>query len=138
MFSIKEFEKIYNLLKENNIKKANKDLISYRSKYALHPDYLFLMAEYLVLEDRIYQAIDTLHTSLLIDYDDIFLLKNNFDKSSKKLIDIKFELFSKLFRIINNTELLKQADEANNEQKRLSFFNKLQELMPGIGFHKKS
>tara|TARA_B100001996_G_C18292640_1_gene451415 strand:- start:164 stop:580 length:417 start_codon:yes stop_codon:yes gene_type:complete len=138
MFSIKEFEKIYNLLKENNIKKANKDLISYRSKYALHPDYLFLMAEYLVLEDRIYQAIDTLHTSLLIDYDDIFLLRNNFDKSSKKLIDIKFELFSKLFRIINNTELLKQADEANNEQKRLSFFNKLQELMPGIGFHKKS
>ena len=137
MFSIKEFEKIYNLLKENNIKKANNDLVSYRAKYALHPDYLFLMAEYLFLEDRIYQAIDTLHTSLLIDYDDIFLLRNNYEKSSKKLIDIKFDLFSKLFKIINNLELLKLADEANNEQKRLSFFNKLQELMPGIGFQKK-
>ena len=51
MFNIKEFEKIYNLLKENNKKDANNNLISYRSKYALHPDYLFLMAEYLTLED---------------------------------------------------------------------------------------
>ena len=95
------------------------------------------MSEYLFLEDRIYQAIDTLHTSLLIDYDDIFLLKNNFEKSNIKLIDKKFELFGKLFKIINNLELLKDAEDSNNEQKRLFFFNKLQELMPGIGFNKK-
>ena len=95
MFNIKEFEKIYNLLEENNKTEANQHLISSRDKFALHPDYLFLMSEYLFLEDRIYQAIDTLHTSLLIDYDDIFLLKNNFEKSSTKLIDKKFELFRK-------------------------------------------
>ena len=37
----------------------------------------------------------------------------------------------------NNLELLKDAEDSNNEQKRLFFFNKLQELMPGIGFNKK-
>ena len=137
MFNIKEFEKIYSLLKENNKKEANKHLILFRVKFALHPDYLFLMSEYLFLEERIYQAIDTLHSSLLIDYDDMFLLKNNFEKSSTKLVDKKFELFGKLFKIINNLELSKDVEDSNNEQKRLFFFNKLQELMPGIGFNKK-
>ena len=138
MFNIKEFEKIYNLLKENNKKDANNNLISYRSKYALHPDYLFLMAEYLTLEDRIYQAIDTLHASLLVDCDDIFLLRNNFEKSSNKLVDKKFELFNKLFKKIDNLELLKQSMNANSDEKRQIFFKKIQELMPGIGFNKKS
>tara|TARA_B100000686_G_scaffold323956_1_gene379202 strand:+ start:900 stop:1316 length:417 start_codon:yes stop_codon:yes gene_type:complete len=138
MFNIKEFEKIYNLLKENNKKDANNNLISYRSKYALHPDYLFLMAEYLTLEDRIYQAIDTLHASLLVDCDDIFLLRNNFEKSSNKLVDKKFELFNKLFKKIDNLELLKQSMNANSDGKRQIFFKKIQELMPGIGFNKKS
>ena len=95
------------------------------------------MSEYLFLEERIYQAIDTLHSSLLIDYDDMFLLKNNFEKSSTKLVDKKFELFGKLFKIINNLELSKDAEDTNNEQKKLFFINKLQELMPGIGFNKK-
>ena len=138
MFNIKEFEKIYNLLKENNKKDANNNLISYRSKYALHPDYLFLMAEYLTLEDRIYQAIDTLHASLLVDYDDIFLLRNNFEKSSNKLVDKKFELFNKLLKKIDNSELLKESMNANSYEKRQIFFKKIQELMPGIGFNKKS
>ena len=137
MFNIKEFEKIYNLLKEKNKKEANRHLTSFRSKFALHPDYLFLMSEYLLFEERIYQAIDTLHSSLLIDYDDMFLLKNNFEKSSIKLVDKKFELFGKLFKIINNLELSKDAEDTNNEEKKLFFFNKLQELMPGIGFNKK-
>ncbi len=75
MFNIKEFEIIYNFIKENNKTEANQLLISFRAKFALHPDYLFLMSEYLFLEDRIYQAIDTLHTSLLIDYDDMFFIK---------------------------------------------------------------
>ncbi len=138
MFNIKEFKKIYNLLKEEKKVEANNHLISFRIKYALHPDYLFLMSEYLLLEERVYQAIDTLHTSLLIDYDDMFLLKNNFEKSSVKLINKKMQLFAKLFKIINNQELLKIVDEANSDQKILFFFNKLQELMPGIGFHRKS
>ena len=99
----------------------NNHLISFRIKYALHPDYLFLMSEYLLLEERVYQAIDTLHTSLLIDYDDMFLLKNNFEKSSVKLINKKMQLFAKLFKIINNQELLKIVDEANSDQKILFF-----------------
>ena len=126
------------MLKNNNTKKANRNLISFRDKYALHPDYLFLMAEYLILEDRIYQAIDTIHSSLLVDYDDIFLLKKNFEKSKEDLIEKKFQLLTKLFKIINNHELSEQANKADTKEKKLIFFNKLQKLMPGVGFNKKT
>ncbi len=138
MFNIKDFEEIHKLLKNNNTKKANSNLISFRDKYALHPDYLFLMAEYLILEDRIYQAIDTIHSSLLVDYDDIFLLKKNFEKSKEDLIEKKFQLLTKLFKIINNHELSEQANKADTKEKKLIFFNKLQKLMPGVGFNKKT
>ncbi len=134
MFDIKEFESIHKLLKKNNIIEAKKNLILLRDKYTLHPDYLFLMAEQLVLEDRVYQAIDALHSSLLIDNNDIFLKKNKFNKSSSELIENKFKLLHKLFESINNEKLAKIAKSANTDNKKYLFFKKLQELMPGVGF----
>ena len=136
MFDIKEFESIHKLLKKNNIIEAKKNLILLRDKYTLHPDYLFLMAEQLVLEDRVYQAIDALHSSLLIDYDDAFLQENNFYKSTEELIKNKFKILGKLFKDINNNELALGAKEANTEDKRYLFFKKLQKIMPGVGFKK--
>ena len=136
MFNIKEFEIIYRLLKEGNRKEAQKNLVILRDKYTLHPDYLFLMAEYLILEERIYQAIDALHSSLLIDYDDAFLQENNFYKSTEELIKNKFKILGKLFKDINNNELALGAKEANTEDKRYLFFKKLQKIMPGVGFKK--
>ena len=134
MFNVKEFEIIYKFLIKKKRKEAQKNLVLLRDKYTLHPDYLFLMAEHLILEDRVYQAIDTLHSSLLIDYDDIFLKKNNFHKSSEKLVEKKFKLFHKLFKKIDNVELAKNAEEANTENEKYIFFKRLQDLMPGIGF----
>ena len=136
MFNIKEFEIIYRLLKEGNRKEAQKNLVILRDKYTLHPDYLFLMAEHLILEERIYQAIDALHSSLLIDYDDAFLQENNFYKSTEELIKNKFKILGKLFKDINNNELALGAKEANTEDKRYLFFKKLQKIMPGVGFKK--
>tara|TARA_Y100000590_G_C15411778_1_gene897860 strand:- start:256 stop:663 length:408 start_codon:yes stop_codon:yes gene_type:complete len=134
MFNIKEFENVYKLLKKENINEAKKNLIQLRDEYTLHPDYLFLMAEQLILEDRVYQAIDTLHSSLLIDYDDNFLKKNKLNKSTKELIQSKFKLLHKLFKVINNDELAKDAENADTDNKKYLFFKKLQDLMPGVGF----
>ena len=58
------------------------------------------MSLFLTKEHRYYQAIDTLHSSLLVDNDEIFLLKKNYEKSSQNLIDAKFKLLSEIFKKI--------------------------------------
>ena len=137
MFNKKEFEDIYKLIINNNKIEAQKNLKLLRTKYDLHPDYLFLMSLFLTKEHRYYQAIDTLHSSLLVDNDEIFLLKKNYEKSSQNLIDAKFKLLSEIFKIINNPELSNEAEKLKNAKEQFEFFKKLQILMPGIGFKKK-
>ena len=134
MFNIKKFEQVYELLQKENVNESKKILLQLRDKYTLHPDYLFLMAEQLLLENRVYQAIDAIHSSLLIDYDDDFLNKNKLNKSTKELIQSKFKLLHNLFKIIKNDELAKNAEMADTDDKKYLFFKKLQDLMPGVGF----
>ena len=134
MFNIKKFEQVYELLQKENVNESKKILLQLRDEYTLHPDYLFLMAKQLLLEDRVYQAIDAIHSSLLIDYDDDFLKKNKLNKSTKELIQSKFKLLHNLFKIIKNDELAKNAEMADTDDKKYLFFKKLQDLMPGVGF----
>tara|TARA_Y100000590_G_C15481588_1_gene924251 strand:+ start:317 stop:724 length:408 start_codon:yes stop_codon:yes gene_type:complete len=134
MFNIKKFEQVYELLQKENVNESKKILLQLRDEYTLHPDYLFLMAEQLLLENRVYQAIDAIHSSLLIDYDDDFLNKNKLNKSTKELIQSKFKLLHNLFKIIKNDELAKNAEMADTDDKKYLFFKKLQDLMPGVGF----
>ena len=134
MFNIKKFEQVYELLQKENVNESKKILLQLRDEYTLHPDYLFLMAEQLLLENRVYQAIDAIHSSLLIDYDDDFLKKNKLNKSTKELIQSKFKLLHNLFKIIKNDELAKNAEMADTDDKKYLFFKKLQDLMPGVGF----
>ena len=134
MFNIKKFEQVYELLKKENVNESKKILLQLRDEYTLHPDYLFLMAEQLLLENRVYQAIDAIHISLLIDYDDDFLKRNKLNKSTKELIQNKFKLLHNLFKIIKNDELAKNAEMADTDDKKYLFFKKLQDLMPGVGF----
>ena len=134
MFNIKKFEQVYELLQKENVNESKKILLQLRDEYTLHPDYLFLMAEQLLLENRVYQAIDAIHSSLLIDYDDDFLKKNKLNKSTKELIQNKFKLLHNLFKIIKNYELAKNAEMADTDDKKYLFFKKLQDLMPGVGF----
>ena len=102
----------------------------------MDPDYLYLMAEFLILEKRFYQAIDTIHVSLLVENDDDFLLKNNFNKSSREVINKKFKLLSELFKIIDIPELSEEVKNLNNPNDQNIFFQKMQKLMPGISFNK--
>ena len=127
MFNIKKFEQVYELLKKENVNESKKILLQLRDEYTLHPDYLFLMAEQLLLENRVYQAIDAIHSSLLIDYDDDFLKKNKLNKSTKELIQNKFKLLHNLFKIIKNDELAKNAEMADTDDKKYLFFKKLQD-----------
>ena len=60
MFSKKEFENIYKSIKNNQKDKAQHDLKLFREKYALDPDYLYLMAEFLILDKRFYQEFSRL------------------------------------------------------------------------------
>ena len=114
MFSKKEFENIYKSIKNNQKDKAQNNLKLLRKKYALDPDYLYLMGEFLILDKRYYQAIDTIHVSLLVENDDEFLLKKNFKKSTQELINKKYNLLGDLFKIIDIPELSEQAKNSNN------------------------
>ena len=136
MFKKKEFEDIYEYIKNNQKAKAQNNLKLFREKYSLDPDYLYLMAEFLILEKRFYQAIDTIHVSLLVENDDDFLLKNNFNKSSREVINKKFKLLSELFKIIDIPELSEEVKNLNNPNDQNIFFQKMQKLMPGISFNK--
>tara|TARA_B100000029_G_scaffold407461_1_gene408409 strand:- start:791 stop:1207 length:417 start_codon:yes stop_codon:yes gene_type:complete len=136
MFKKKEFKGIYEYIKNNQKSKAQNNLKLFREKYSLDPDYLYLMAEFLILEKRFYQAIDTIHVSLLVENDDEFLLKNNFNKSSREVINKKFKLLSELFKIIDIPELYEEVKNLNNPNDQNIFFQKMQKLMPGISFNK--
>ena len=136
MFNKKEFKDIYKSIKNNQKDKAQHDLKLFREKYALDPDYLYLMAEFLILDKRFYQAIDTIHVSLLVENDDEFLLKNNFNKSTQELIKKKFSLLGDLFKIIDIPEISKEAKNLKNSKDQEIFFKKLQKIMPGISFNK--
>tara|TARA_B100000686_G_C15979729_1_gene566825 strand:+ start:31 stop:447 length:417 start_codon:yes stop_codon:yes gene_type:complete len=136
MFNKKEFENIYKLIKDNQKDKAQNNLKLFREKYALDPDYLYLMGEFFILDKRYYLAIDTIHVSLLVENDDHFLLKNNFKKSKQELINKKYNVLGDLFRIIDIPELSELAKNSNNPKDQDIFFKKLQKLMPGISFNK--
>ena len=80
------FESIYDLIEKNDKVLSQKELALSRIRYALHPDYLFLMSKYLILDKRYYQSIDALLGSLKLDKDEFFLVKNNFEASKEELI----------------------------------------------------
>jgi len=90
------------------------------------------MANYLILDFRYYQSIDTIVASLKIDKDDMFLLKNDFEKSEEKLIVEKFNLLSYLFNMIDNKLLFNEIKNLKTLNEKNNFIKKLSKLMPGI------
>ena len=136
MFRIESFESIYNLIEKNDKFSSQKQLALLRKKYALHPDYLFLMSKYLILDKRYYQSIDALLGSLKLDKDEFFLVKNNFKKSKEELITKKIQLIGKLFNLIGNMELSIEASKVKSEEELDNYVNKLSKLMPGVKLKK--
>ena len=136
MFRIESFESIYNLIEKNDNFSSQKQLALFRKRYALHPDYLFLMSKYLILDKRYYQSIDALLGSLKLDKDELFLVKNNFEASKEELITKKMQLIGKLFNLIGNIELSIEASKVKSEEERNNYVNKLSKLMPGVRLKK--
>ena len=136
MFRIENFESIYNLIEKNDKVLSQKELALSRIRYALHPDYLFLMSKYLILDKRYYQSIDALLGSLKLDKDEIFLVKNNFEKSKEELITKKIQLMSELFNLINNMDLSIEASKVKSEEELDNYVSKLSKLMPGVKLKK--
>ena len=136
MFKIKDFNLIFDLLEKDEKIFAQKKLTYYRHAYGLHPDYLFLMAKYLVLDKRYYQSIDTLLASLKINTDIFFLTKNNFESSDDTVTLLKFKLMSHLFRLIDDNQLSIEAGSIKSINDQKNFIIKLSELMPGVKLKK--
>ena len=67
MYSISEFSTVYDLLKNNELDKANVILRKLRNFFFIHPDYLFLMSLFLSKSNRTYLSIDSLLLSLKVD-----------------------------------------------------------------------
>ena len=136
MFNIENFKSIYNLIEKKDKFSSQKQLLPLRKRYALNPDYLFLMSKYLILDKRYYQSIDALLGSLKLDKDEIFLVKNNFEASKEELITKKIQLIGKLFNLIGNMELSIEASKVKSEEELDNYVNKLSKLMPGVRLKK--
>ena len=136
MFRIENFKSIYNLIQKNDKVLSQKELALSRIRYALNPDYLFLMSKYLILDKRYYQSIDALLGSLKLDKDEFFLVKNNFEASKEELITKKIQLLSELFNLIGNMELSIDASKVKSKEEQNNYVNKLSKLMPGVKLKK--
>ena len=136
MFRIENFESIYNLIEKNDKVLSQKELALSRIRYALNPDYLFLMSKYLILDKRYYQSIDALLGSLKLDKDEFFLVKNNFEASKEELITKKIQVIGELFNIIGNKELSIEASKVTSTEERNKYVDKLSKLMPGVKLKK--
>ena len=136
MFRIENFESIYNLIEKNDKVISQKELALSRIRYALNPDYLFLMSKYLILDKRYYQSIDALLGSLKLDKDEFFLVKNNFEASKEELITKKIQVIGELFNIIGNKELSIEASKVTSTEERNNYVDKLSKLMPGVKLKK--
>ena len=136
MFRIENFKSIYNLIEKKDKFSSQKQLVPLRKRYALNPDYLFLMSKYLILDKRYYQSIDALLGSLKLDKDELFLVKNNFKKSKEELITKKIQLIGKLFNLIGNIDLSIEASKVKSEEELDNYVNKLSKLMPGVKLKK--
>lgn len=136
MFRIENFESIYNLIEKNDKVLSQKELALSRIRYALNPDYLFLMSKYLILDKRYYLSIDALLGSLKLDKDEFFLVKNNFEASKEELITKKIQVIGELFNIIGNKELSIEASKVTSTEERNNYVDKLSKLMPGVKLKK--
>ena len=132
MFKLIIIKEINNLLDNNQNELANKMLVENRDKYYMHPEYLFLMAKYLKTRNRPYQAIDCLHASLQNNNDEEFLFKKKYNKSTSKLVEEVIFLILKLSKLIGNSILIEEAENAIKNSDNLKFTKKLDLLMPGV------
>ena len=134
MFKIDKLKKIYKSINSENFD-LKSELSKCRKEYDLNPEYLYLMGLHLKYENRIYLAIDALILSLKIDYDEIFLLKKNYEKCSDELIKEKIMLLIKLFNEIDNLKLIELSNNFKGNDGIINVLDLLKAIMPGINLN---
>ena len=135
MFKIDKLQNLHNSINKKNFNLQN-ELAKCRKEYDLNPEYLYLMGLHLKYENRIYLAIDTLILSLKIDYNEIFLLKKNYEKCSQELINEKINLLNKLFNDIGNLKLLELNTKFKVNDEMTDVLSLFENIMPGIKLKK--
>ena len=133
MVDKEKFKEIEDLISKKNINELRKQLSMLRNNLSIDPDYLYLMANLLYLDNRTYQAIDALLLSLTINFDENFLKNNNFNKSDSHISKKKIKLLKNLFKVLNNKELIKKKISYENQE---VFLKDLMSLMPGLKIRK--
>ena len=133
MVDKEKFKEIEDLISKKNINELRKQLSMLRNNLSIDPDYLYLMANLLYLDNRTYQAIDALLLSLTINFDENFLKNNNFNKSESYIGEKKIKLLKNLFKVLNNKELIKKEISYENQE---VFLKDLMSLMPGLKIKK--
>jgi len=132
MFNNNEFKVIYDLIKINDLKEANKLLIKLRNSFFIHPDYLFLMSLLLSKSNKIYLSIDTLLLSLKVDNTIEIIKKHGYENSSKDLVEERYILLILLLKKKNLLDLVFMLEEAMKKNDPANFLVHLEEVMPGI------
>ena len=132
MFNNSEFNNAYNLIKNDEMNEANKLLITLRSSFFLHPDYLFLMSLLLIKSKRTYLAIDAALLSLKVDNTEAVLKKHSYENSSNKLIEERYLFLISMFKKIKNLELVDTLETTMKNKNPTSFLVYLEKIMPGI------
>ncbi len=132
MFKIKNFAELHKFLDNNKYDEANKILIHNREKFYMHPEYLFLMARYLKINKKYYQAIDCLHAALQHNNDLNFLNSKNYEKTTDELVKNIMLLILELSKFIKNQTLIVETEDALKNLDNWKFTQKLDLLMPGV------
>ena len=132
MFKKKEFETVYNLIIKKELAQANQILINLRQFGVLDPEYLFLMSLFLMETGRTYLAIDSLLLSLKVDNTPEVMMKNNFERTSEKLVKKRYEMLISVLKKIKINDLKNMVIEAMEKNDASEFLDHLSKAMPGI------
>ena len=136
MFKKKELETVYDLLIKKELSQANNLLINQRQFGVLHPEYLFLMSLFLMETGRTYLAIDSLLLSLKVDNTPEVMKKNNFECTTEKLVEKRYEALISLFEKIKINDLKNMVIQAKEKSDASQFLEHLSKVMPGIRLKK--
>ena len=132
MFKKKELETVYDLLIKKELSQANNLLINLRPFGVLHPEYSFLMSLFLMETGRTYLAIDSLLLSLKVDNTPEVMKKNNFEGTTEKLVEKRYETLISIFEKIKISDLKNMVIQAKEKNDASEFLEHLSKVMPGI------
>jgi len=107
-----KFSKIYSLIEEKKIDKAQFELSKLGSEFHKNPEYLYLRSKVFYYNKLYYIAIDTL------------LIALEFEKNDKI-----YNLIAEIYNVLGNKELSKKLIDSNL---KLEAVNSLKEKMSGI------